>query len=154
MARFLVNEEQAAETNAPRKGHHSHTTKLLSLFTTICFVSVSTLPATFVSPQTSFDKSIAHLSVVNQHFDGTLNYLHPLTFTTKNSSNDTYTLKDMLKQDDVHNFMETMTVEIDAHQSRDHWTPILRSSLPPGVKTIMSIWSFKRKRLPDGSILK
>ena len=57
--------------------------------------------------------------MVNQHVDGTLNYLHPLAFATKNSSNDTYTFKDMLKQDDVHNFMEAMTVEINAHQLRD-----------------------------------
>ena len=29
-----------------------------------------------------------------------------------------------------------------------------RSALPLGTKTIMSIWSFKRKRFPDGRIMK
>ena len=31
---------------------------------------------------------------------------------------------------------------------------MLRSNLPSGVKIILSIWSFKRKRIPDGRILK
>ena len=82
-SKVLANEEQATEANTPQKGHRNRATKMFGLFTTWCLVSVSTLPATFASPRTSFEKSIAHLSVVNQHFDGTLNYLHPLAFATK-----------------------------------------------------------------------
>ena len=31
---------------------------------------------------------------------------------------------------------------------------MLRSDLPPGIKTVLVIWSFKRKRYPDGRIHK
>ena len=47
-----------------------------------------------------------------------------------------------------------MKVEITNHTERDHWDLIPRSQLPPGSETIMSVWSLKRKRLPDGTICK
>ena len=62
--------------------------------------------------------------------------------------------KDMLTQPDKNIFFEAMEVEITNHTERDHWDLIPRSQLPSGSKTIMSVWSFKRKRLPDGTICK
>ena len=47
-----------------------------------------------------------------------------------------------------------MEVEVAAHEKRDHWEVVKRSSVPLGTKTIQAIWSFKRKRFPDGSINK
>ena len=47
-----------------------------------------------------------------------------------------------------------MMEEVDAHESRNHWSLMRRSSLPLGTKTIMSIWSCKIKRFPDGRIMK
>ena len=47
-----------------------------------------------------------------------------------------------------------MLDKILVHEQRNHWTFVERRSLPPGTKTIMGIWSFKRKRYPDGSLNK
>ena len=102
-------------------------------------ISTSSLYTIFTSPRNLFDKAVAHLSAVNQHFDGVLNYMHPLAFATNNSSNDTFTLKKVLKQDHVGSCVEAMTKEVQAHKSRSHWTPVLRSSLPENTKTILSI---------------
>ena len=107
----------------------------------------------FGNPRSSFERSMAHLSLATQHFDGTLNYVHPAAFLT-NSDNDTYSLSQMLKQDDKKSFIEAMMTEVQDHESREHWKLIPRSSMPKGSKTIMAIWSFKRKRFPDGRILK
>ena len=60
----------------------------------------------------------------------------------------------MLKQDDRDEFVNAMQVEVDAHQTREHWEIIPRSQMPKEMKTIMAIWSFKRKRLPDGILNK
>ena len=60
-------------------------------------ILVASLPATCVSPRTSVSKVVAHLSVVRQHFDGTLNYLHPMALATKNSDDDTFIVKKMLQ---------------------------------------------------------
>ena len=42
--------------------------------------------------------------------------------------------------------------EMDARKSRNHWTLILMSDLPPYTKTILAMHSFKRKRFLDGMI--
>ena len=60
----------------------------------------------------------------------------------------------MLQQDDRQQFVTAMQKEIDDHTKRKHWEVILRSEVPKGVKTIMTIWSFKRKRFPDGILNK
>ena len=44
--------------------------------------------------------------------------------------------------------------ELDAHESRKRWSIILRRDLPPGTKTILATWSFKRNKYPDGRIQK
>ena len=47
-----------------------------------------------------------------------------------------------------------MLVETAVHEKRKHWTAVLRKDMPAGSKIILSIWSFKRKRIPDGTISK
>ena len=70
------------------------------------------------------------------------------------SDNDTYTFKEMLKQDDRTEFIKGIKVEIENHEQRYHWHLFDRSKIPKGQKFILAIWSFKRKRLPDGTIIK
>jgi len=45
-----------------------------------------------------------------------------------------------------------MEIEINDHEGHRHWDLMLRTDLPLGSKTIMAIWSFKRKRFPDGTL--
>ena len=42
---------------------------------------------------------------------------------------------------------------ISAHEYDNHWTPVRRKELN-SKKTIMSIWSFKRKRDPGDRLVK
>ena len=90
----------------------------------------------------------------NRCLDGTLNYLHPMAYAAGKENNETYTFKEMLKQIDAPDFIEAMLKEANDHEERKHWTVIPRSEIPKGTKTIMSIWSFKRKRFPDGQLNK
>jgi hypothetical protein len=45
-----------------------------------------------------------------------------------------------------------MMVEVSDHESRSHWTLTKHCNLPQDTKTIMSIWSFKRKQYPNGTL--
>ena len=60
----------------------------------------------------------------------------------------------MLKQEDASSFVAAMVKEVKDHESQGHWEFIPRSQKPSGVKTILAIWSFKRKRFPDGCLNK
>ena len=60
----------------------------------------------------------------------------------------------MLQQPDRAEFIKAMMVEIQHHENNGHWHLFERSKIPKGKKTILSIWSFKLKRYPDGRIMK
>ena len=61
-----------------------------------------------------------------------------------------------MKEPDADKFMQAMEKEVKDHVSRPrhHWDLVERSSMPKGAKTIQAVWSFKRKRFPDGRLLK
>ncbi len=87
-------------------------------------------------------------------FDDTINDIchHIQAFTT--SDNESCTYSQMLQQDNHKDFFQAMEVELNDHETRNHWTLMKQSDLPAGTKTIMAIWPFKRKRFPDGSLNK
>ena len=59
-----------------------------------------------------------------------------------------------MMQDDNKDFVKAMLKEIHSHEDGKHWTMTERSKMPSGTKTVMSIWSFKRKRFPNGELNK
>ena len=69
-------------------------------------------------------------------------------------SNENYTYPQAMQQTDKDNYIGAMVVELAAHKERDHCKMVPQSSLPVGAKIIRSIWSFKRKFSPDGSLNK
>ena len=77
-----------------------------------------------------------------------------MDLATKNSANDTFTIKDMLKQEIHLEVIQAMMQEVNDHESRNHWSFMRHSSLPLGAKTIMSIWFFKRKCFTESQIMK
>ena len=50
--------------------------------------------------------------------------------------------------------MKTIVNEIDIYQRRNYWELYPWNEVPKDMKVIQSVWSFKRKQLPDGSLLK
>jgi hypothetical protein len=60
----------------------------------------------------------------------------------------------MLREADHPKFFEAMEIEINDHETRCHWDLMLCTDLPLGAKMIMAVWSFKRKRFPDGMLNK
>jgi hypothetical protein len=68
--------------------------------------------------------------------------------------NERFNYKQALQEPDYHKFVKAMVSKVDDHESRVHWTLTKRCDILPGTKTIMSIWSFKRKQYPDGTLNK
>jgi hypothetical protein len=65
-----------------------------------------------------------------------------------------FTYTQAMRQDDRAEFIQAMIKEVEDHEGRDHWELVLRSTIPKGIKTIQAVWSFKRKRFPDGTLNK
>jgi len=90
---------------------------------------------------------------INGLFDDTLNAIcHQIQAYT--TSNESFTYSQMLRETDHTKFFEAMEIEINDHEGHRHWDLMLRTDLPLGSKTIMAIWSFKRKRFPNGTLNK
>ena len=129
---------------------HTNATLLQNAFCAFAAAATSQLTPTLSGVHTSSENmsfSVVHsYHLANQLFDDTLNLLHPTALATEEEDNESYTFKQMLKQPDAADFIQAMMKETADHESRDHWTVIPRSRKPPGVKTILAIWAFKRKR--------
>ena len=105
-------------------------------------------------PKKALYSFVTHIQNINKLFDDTINVSHFYIFNAVAETNDVYTLSQMLKLGDIREFVLAMIKEINDHESRGHWELVKRAALPKGSKTILSVWAFKRKRLPDGTILK
>ena len=108
----------------------------------------------FSQAQAAVNSAVHQCNVINTNFDGSLNVLHHMALTASKANNESYTFREMLKQDDASDFIKAMEKESYDHASRGHWEIVKRSAIPLGTKTIQAIWSFKRKRFPDGSLNK
>ena len=65
-----------------------------------------------------------------------------------------YIYKQMLQEKYFKEFCNAMLGEIQVHEKREHWTLMNKNDMPAGSKTIMEIYSFKRKHYPDGNLNK
>ena len=98
-------------------------------------------------------KLLHYNMAVELNADGSLNNLHPLSLAAQTVGNDVYYFHQAMQQDDREEFIQAMIKELQDHQEHGHWKLLKRSEIGD-AKTIKAIWSFKRKRRPDGSILK
>jgi hypothetical protein len=69
------------------------------------------------------------------------------------NNNEAYSLSQARKQEDWPDFCRAMLKEIEDHTARGHWILVKKSEIGR-VPIIRSVWSFKRKRKPDGTLIK
>eukprot|EP00733_Pompholyxophrys_punicea_P000481 Pompholyxophrys_punicea_v1_NODE_136_length_3267_cov_3.636364.p1 type:complete len:383 gc:universal NODE_136_length_3267_cov_3.636364:1948-800(-) len=87
--------------------------------------------------------------------DGILLGLHPFAFAAKASSDDTPNFHEAMNGPDSEGFYKAMRVEIEQLTLMDSWEIVPRTVPESRGKTILdSIWAFRRKRFPDGSVRK
>ena len=123
-------------------------------FTAVLSTSLMNTATAIKQPTSTLQRAVHHSNQINTHFDNTLNVVFHAALIVASGDNDTYTLKQMFKQDDKSSFVDAMMKEVKDHESRNHWTVLPRKEMPYGTKSILSVWSFKRKRYPDDRILK
>ena len=73
-------------------------------------------------------RMINHIEVISFNADATYNYMHPLSYATKNGDNEVYYLHEAIHQEYREDFIVDMQKEIEDHSSRGHWKPVLRNT--------------------------
>ncbi len=101
----------------------------------------------------TFSKTVNSCHHVNTLYDGMVNCFSTVAQLSI-ASNETFTYKQAMKEKDFNDFVLAMVHEVDDHEKHGHWTIMQRCNMPADSKTIMSIWRFKQKRYPDGTLNK
>ena len=111
-------------------------------------------------------RKIEYEDFLERNFDGTHNSMSPLAqiYATTKTNNEVFTLKEMLVQEDKEEFIKAMHEEVEAIFKEKIWKRVPRKLMEnyhkeqreKGIKInreqLMMIWSFKRKRKPDGTL--
>jgi hypothetical protein len=133
----------------------------LVLFSTICSfgygvsrMAHSLQEKATVTSTSTFPNAIDSYHRVNTLYDGMINCLFSMLAQSSITSNETFSYNQALKQDNFCEFIKAMMIEVSDHESREHWTLSKWCDMPEDMKTIMSIWSFKCKWHPDGTLNK
>ena len=79
------------------------------------------------SAYTTAESAINYFEQVNENFDQTCNDILYHVHSVAKVSNESYTFKEMLQQDDRQQLVESMQKEINDHSKHEHWEVILRS---------------------------
>jgi hypothetical protein len=83
----------------------------------------------------------------------TISY-NPIALHACSNKEDILTQSQMFKAEDTSKFIECQEAEIEGLQKFDVMDVCPISSLPPRAKLLSSIWSYRRKSLPNGILLK
>ncbi len=126
-----------------------------ALITLLSLVSQVTVPDHELLTHATFSKHlIKRFEDLHDHYDGTMNQIHFLSLSTDESSNEAFTYKEAMTQEDAHLFVEAMQKEVADYEFQNHWTIVHCSTVPRTTKPIQAIWSFKRKQHPDVTLVK
>ena len=113
------------------------------------------------NPHIFLTGSNQHIWDINRHFYGTLNHFGPIFFAEYLKQNESYKFKDMLFQSYRSDFIVVVIKDVESRESRSHWTLMTNSEVnnkhknkDGKLKTILSIWYFKRNRFPDLGLIK
>jgi hypothetical protein len=111
--------------------------------TTLCHGKLSTLGSLIVEHQQYLTTLPSGTQLVE--------YLNPAIYITVANQDDNPTLTEAMNGPDAAGFFKAMELELDTLITMEVFTIVNRE---PWMKVISTVWAFKRKRFPDGSVRK
>ena len=75
-------------------------------------------------------------------------------YSTNITTNECFTFRNVMKQEDKMSFVDAMEKEISDHEAGGHCSVVHRDTLPKKARPFKEIWSFRRKGKPDVELLK
>ena len=128
--------------------------KILSLGRALKFLTVAPLVASFghirkevywtIGPAS---KAHTYIENANMLFDHTTNNWQPMAFASNQEQNENYTFNDILKHNEIKDFVLAMKKEIKENTGRGHWNIVYRDDVGPyfndnngKLRTIMFTW--------------
>ena len=98
-------------------------------------------------------QSLSYDESVNLNFDGTLNSINPLSFVMKKGTNDTFTLRQAMKEDDWEDFIIAMQLEIKCTLFEDNNGALELAKHPKTKHTALKYHQFQSWIKSDNTII-
>jgi hypothetical protein len=92
-----------------------------------------------------------HKNTVSENGQRLLEYFNPALLVTVADKEDNPTLKEAMNGPDAVGFMKAMGIEIETLIKKNAFIVVDKESW---MNVVSSVWAFKRKRYPDGSLRK
>ena len=141
---FHANSDQRLPRVSGEKLHNSYLSNLKwSTLLTVCSSKLSTLHSFIAEHQQALGYSL--------HGTPLVNYLNPAIFQTMANKMDTPTFTEAMNGPDSAGFLKAMELEMATLIEMETFDVIKRTSK---LNVISSVWAFKVKRFPDGSVKK
>ena len=150
-AEHVVNLHEAGHRRSSRL--KSNRSKIAAALICILFLPAALAYFATSTPVSFLARHFSHEEYVHMNADNTCNSVNPMAFMAASADNEVYHFGEVLKQPDLPDFLQAMLVEVADHTQRGHWILRRRDSIGD-AKPIRTVWSFKRKRAPDGTLLK
>ena len=125
--RLRKQREKDKEKSQKRKAHISFGTAAATelgfgLFSLIALVTNVVVPQHQTEKNATFTQQVMNrFHEVNELYDGTLNDVHHLLYENDISSNDRFTFRNAMKQDDKLALVDATEKEISNHKKGGHW---------------------------------
>ena len=148
--------------NNPKRPVYGLMILALSVFTSNMSKSGAAIARCYQSRVTQYE------DFLESNFDGTANRTSPLAqiYLTTTANNEVYNLSEMLKLPDKQEFLKAMHTEVESMFKEKIWVAVPKQEMLDHYRRerlkgkdikrhqLMMIWSFKRKRKPDGTLTK
>ena len=110
-------------TQRAKESNESRVRKMFDLFTTISLETVSNIKPVITEPRPHiyFTRGLNHIEEINTLIDNSINDVHAMVFEDDQEQNDNFTFKNMMRQDDCQQFIDSMMEEVNEHEDREHW---------------------------------
>ena len=99
-----------------------------------------------INPDATYtDEVLNRFNEVNELYDVTMNEVHHLMYSADITTNECFTFRNAIKQEDKNLFVDDMEKEILDEENGEHWSIVHHNTLPKKAQPIRDIWSFKHK---------
>ncbi len=115
----------------------------LVLFSAFCAYKINNIAVSVHNSQADTKQTVSLFStfvdsfhLVNTLYHGTVNCFSTIALSSE-ALNETFTYKQALQQPDYHDYIKAMVTEVDNHETRKHWTLMLRHDMPADTKYLV-----------------
>ena len=127
-----MKESRKRDTSQGKTNGISAATRVaFGLFSMFALATNNIIPNHLINPDANYTEHVLNrFQEVNELYDRTLNEVHHLMYSADIITNECFTFRNAMKQEDKMSFVDAMEKEILDHENGEHWSIVHRNTPP------------------------